>query len=438
MKKFKNYKISSAEPFLWCGMLLLLFFAACSSDDDEIGSPVVINSIYLQDVNSEVPDRQVEFARLGQNLRLEGSGFKGIQKVLVNGFETNFNQALATDINMWLRISSKTPTLEADPELMNTIILIKGGERYVFPFEIRSAPPSITSLSHTMPKAGERITIYGVGLEFIESVTFPGGVTVTEGIESDDEEGEFCRVTVPENVSEEGGSLLVVGVNGGAYSPEYFNFKPGLLHNFDNVDTGSWSTGRVSEDLNTTLPGSGEGPQSQGTYRSLNVNGEVLSASDALVDVSRYWIDNSVWASRITGSVISPNTPSDEVAVQMDIYVEGEWNSGNIRFVIADGFGASRYAMLYAPWESGGKRVAFENPGSWFTITLPFSDSEDFEGSTFQDILDVVASASYAQAGPWLENGPINGVEAEDTDINVYFDNIRIVPLNTPQYSDFD
>ena len=438
--KSLNKKVFIETRYILLGLIFLMSgLTGCKKDKNEgSNGPISINAVYLQNVNSEVRDRKVEFARLGQTIRIEGSGFSGVQKIYINGYQTAFNPALMTDNNIWLSIGAKTPTLDSDPEKRNTIMIEKNGQQYVYSFEIRSSAPSITSVSHTMPKAGEKITIYGSGLQAITSVTFPGNIVVTEGIESDDEEGKYCIVTVPANVSEDGGALLVLGANGGAYSPSYFNFKKGLLHNFDDVSTSNWSNGRISGDLDAALPASGDGPKSQGKYRSLNKDGEVINASDALVDVTRYWIFNDKWASMIPNSVIPATTSTDQVAIQMDVYVQGEWNSGNIRFVVADGFGTNRYALLYAPWESNGARVPFVNPGSWFTITLPFSGSADFEGKTFGDVLAVVSTVSYAQAGPWMENGPINGVESQPTNVNIYFDNIRIVPLNTPVYSDFD
>lgn len=438
--KSLSKKVFIKPPYILLSFIFLLVgLTGCKKEDNGGGSgPVAIEAVYLQNVNSDVRDRKVEFARLGQTIRLEGSGFLGVQKIFINGYQTSFNPALMTDNNLWLSIGARTPTLDSDPEKRNTIVMEKNGQQYVYSFEIRSSAPSITSVSHTMPLAGERITIYGSGLQAIHSVTFPGNIVVSTGIESDNEEGLFCKVTVPDDVSADGGSLLVIGANGGAYSPAYFNFKKGLLHNFDDVNTQAWSNGRISGDLSAALPATGDGPKSQGIYRSFNKDGEVINASDASVDVTRYWINNGVWASRITNAVIPATTAAEQVGVQMDVFVQGEWNSGNIRFVVADGFGASRYALLYAPWESGGARVPFVNPGSWFTITLPFSSSADFEGKTFADVLTVVSSVTYAQAGPWMENGPINGVLAQPTNVNIYFDNIRIVPLNTPVYSDFD
>lgn len=437
--KSLNIKVFITTRYVLLGFIfLMLGLTGCKKDNEGSSGPVTVDAVYLQNVNSDVKDRKVEFARLGQTIRIQGTGLMGVQKIYINGYQTSFNPALMTDNNIWLSIGSKTPTLDADPEKRNKIIIEKNGQEYVYPFEIRSSAPSITSVSHTMPKAGERITIYGSGLQAIESVTFPGNIVVTDGIESDNEKGEYCTVTVPANVSADGGSLLVLGVNGGAYSPSYFNFKKGLLHNFDDVNTQAWSQGRISDDLDAVLPVSGDGPKSQGKYRSLNKDGAVMNASDAPVDVTRYWINNSVWATRIPETVIPATTSADQVAIQMDIFVNGDWNSGDIRFVVADGFGTSRYALLYAPWESNGSRVPFVNLGQWFTITLPFSGSADFEGKTFGDVLTVLSTVQYAQAGPWLENGPINGVEAQPTNVNIYFDNIRIVPLNTPVFSDFD
>ncbi|SEK77294.1 glycan-binding surface protein [Parapedobacter koreensis] len=418
--------------------LLVLLLNGCKKSDEASGGPMRIDVVYLQDVNSDVPDRAVEFARIGQTIRIEGEGFSGVERIFINGYQTSFNSALFTDHNIWLSIAAETPTFDANPDERNTIVLEKGGQLYQYAFEIRSSAPTVTSISHTMPQAGEEITIYGTGLQGIESITFPGGITVTSGIVSDDEEGTYCTVTVPDNVSDEGGALLLVGANGGVYSPAYFNFKRGLLHNFDNVNTASWSNGEISEDLDALLPADGNGPKSQGLYRSLNKDSRTMAASDAAVDITRYWINNGVWGSMIDNTVIPGTTSTDQVAVQLDIYVQGEWNSGNIRFVVADGFGTTRYCMLYAPWESGGSRVPFENPGHWFTVTLPFSDSEDFAGMDFQGVLSLLSTVTYAQAGPWLENGPINGVPAENTNVNVYFDNIRIVPLSTPAFSDFE
>jgi hypothetical protein len=94
--------------------------------------------------------------------------------------------------------------------------------------------------------------------------------------------------------------------------------------------------------------------------------------------------------------------------------------------------------MIYRPWYVDDAVVPYENPGAWYTITLPFSDSEDYAGKTFADVVASMNVASYKQSGPWFHNiGVTDIVEPTATNVKIYFDNIRVVPLNTPTYSDF-
>ncbi|MDR0834456.1 MAG: glycan-binding surface protein [Candidatus Symbiothrix sp.] len=426
----------------------MLGFSSCKDDDNaDSGAPAQINKVYLEDAQSNVPDRDLapygNFVRLGQTIRLEGSGFVGVTKVLVNGYELLFNPVYVSDKSMIVQVSSKVPVADVDPAYKNKICLVKGSHTTYFDLEVRAAAPSITGISHTMPVAGDPITIYGTRLQGVTSITFPGDVVVTSGIVSDDEAGEWVTVTVPAGVSNDGGSIFIACANGGAYSPAYFNYKKGVLLNFDDVSTWGYSGGEVSGDLDATLPASGDGPKSQGNYRSLNKDGKTIAASESTTPdaFSKAWMNNSKW-SPILYTTFSPATSCDQLAVQMDIYFEGTWNSGDIRFVVADGYGVSSYCMIYAPWVSGGARVPFVSPGSWFTVTLPLSESSEvnasnnFAGKTLAELL-AIAAAQWDQSGPHMENGPWKGVAAQATDINVYFDNIRFVPLTTPTFSDF-
>lgn len=422
--------------YLMCVALLTVGFTSCSDDDDNKDSkPIEVTQIYLEDYESVVPDRPVDFARLGQMIRLEGSGFLGMKKVYINGYDTYFNMNYVADNSMLIAINSKTPVIDADESVRNTIRLVKSGtETIVRDFVIRAAPPSVSSVSHTMAQAGETITIYGTDLVEIHTITFPGGKAVTTGIVSDPK-GTWCTVTVPEGVTE-GGSILLEGASGGAYSPPYFNFKKGLLFNFDGVGSYSWGSGGISDDLDSQIPSEGNGPKSQGIYRSLNKDAATYLTS--LSDVAFGWANSENWPTVLTPDVIPPGTAASLCGVQMDIFVKGEWNSGSIRMVIADGSGSSRYCMVYAPWVENGKRVPFVNPGCWFTVTFPFSDSEDYVDKTFADVLASSVAASYKQWGPHFDNVDIDDVACEDTNVTIYYDNLRVVLLEAPKYSDFD
>ena len=421
----------------------LLGFYSCDECDPRYcdnNIPMEIKSIHLQDSKDKVKDRIVPFARLGQLIRLDGSGFFGVKEIYINGKSAYINPTLMNDNSLIVRVPKDAPTTDAPDDVRNTIILKKKNRMYRYDFEIRAAAPEITRISHTLPQAGEEITIYGTGLKDITKIIFPpGNIEVTEGISFDEENGKWCTVIVPADISDEGGSIFVFGVNGGAYSPAYFNFRKGVLHNFDNVNNHAWENGKVSNNLTAAIPANaGKKPKSQGTYRSLNIKGDTIVAGHPRA--AEYWARQNMWG-EILFPLIPGITPADEVAVQMDIYVEGTWNSGYIRMVIADGWGANRYCMTYAPWESFGKRVPFENPGCWHTVTLPFSESKDFEKSTFSDILaqvQIAVTDKYNQWGPWFDNDKYNDVEPENTGVVIYFDNLRVVPLTTPTYSDFE
>jgi hypothetical protein len=414
--------------------LLAVGFVSCNDDDDKDGKPITVKQIYLEDYDSNVPDRPVDFARLGQMIRIEGSGFLGMKKVYINGYDTYFNMNYVTDNSMLITINSKTPVIDAEDGVRNTIRLVKPEAEKVYDFIIRDAPPSVTSVSHTMAQAGEMITIYGTDLVEIHTITFPGGIPVTDDIESDPN-GTWCTVKVPEGITE-GGSILLEGANGGAYSPPYFNFKKGLLFNFDGTGSYSWGSGGISDDLTDVIPADGDGPRSQGAYRSLNKDGATYLTS--ISDAAFGWANSENWPAVLTPDVIPSGTATNLCGVQMDIYVEGEWNSGSLRMVIADGSGASRYCMVYAPWAENGKRVPFVNPGCWFTVTFPFSDSADYVDKTFADVLTSSVNAGYKQWGPHFDNVDIGDVACEDTNVVVYYDNLRVVPLEAPKYSDFD
>lgn len=437
----KIYKKCWALLLLTGFVALALNFSSC--DDNSKGgsnTPMVINNVYLEDASSSVTDRLVTFGRLGQTVRLEGSGFNGVQKVYFNGVASTFNTALMTDNNLWVQIPSKdVPIIDAAPDVHNTIILEKGDTKYSYAFEIMAAAPTITNISHSMPQAGDVITLTGTNLQGITQVTFPGNLPGTN-ITSDDENGTWCQVTVP-NIGDNSGSILVVGANGGTYSQACFNYKKGLFHNFDDVQNFNWGQGVDNTALTDVVPATTplpNEPKSQGGYQVFNA-----SANLAANDVQKFWLNTAPIVSAM--STLPASLTTDQCGIQMDIYVDGAWNSGLIRYVMADGYGNDKYCMLYQPIYPNGTAMdasLFVNPGCWFTITLPFSLSADFVGKTLGDVIAQMNQAKYLQTGPFLENSGIKNGDAVvfapvTATEKIYFDNIRIVPLTTPTYSDF-
>lgn len=452
MKEYKLNKNFWSRISVLGIILFGLLFTACTSDDEANDSEIVVDAIYLQDVNSSVPDRQVDFARLGQLLRLEGSGFTGVRRIYINGFQTDFNPVYVSDNSMLIRISDDTPVMEASDDVRNTIRLVKDNSETTVIFEIRSAAPAISRISHTLPLPGEEITVYGSGLFEVSKVVFPGGVEVTEGIVYDEVDGEFFTVTVPEGVSGDGGSIYIESANGAAYSPAFFNVERGLLLNFDGRGTmGEWGNNITQEDLRSETVG--EENISQGNYVPHGPAGDAVyqAGKNRLSEVWTSGEEN--WRSQLT-PFIPASTPLGLVAFQFDIYVPEPWaGTGFLKIMLINNFNGGEWTggtYNYVPWIVDGEVVPFETEG-WTTVTIPltefylFSDGADY---TFGDVLAFRESATYKNFGMFFENSDVllsnvTGAggdvvfTASETSVQVYTDNWRIVSLETPIVTDF-
>ncbi|GAA5021064.1 hypothetical protein GCM10011506_03490 [Marivirga lumbricoides] len=445
---YKNYW--SVKSILGIVFITLALFA-CSEDDFE-GAPITVNAIYLQDVNSEVEDREVTFVRLGQLIRIEGSGFRGLKRVFINGYQTGFNPAYLSDNSFLIRVSPDTPTIEASDDVRNKITLANDSYETTIDFEIRSSAPSISSISHTMPNPGELITVYGSGLIEVTKVIFPGEVEVTEGITFDEEDGEFFTVTMPEGVAETGGSILIETANGDAASPAYFNFKQGVILNFDGMgEMAQFGNTITSDQLESAVIG--EGNVSQGTYvphRTADI-AAFPAGSNRLSEVFTTGEEN--WRTQFT-DFFPASTALEELAFQFDIYVPNEWESGYLQILLINNFNGGEWTggtYNYVPWIVDGEREPFETDG-WITVTVPFTDfylfEDDDEEFTFEDVLTLRETADYANFGIFFNNTDVNLgnvtrgsseviFPAFETSVDVYTDNWRIVSLEVPTITDF-
>ncbi len=439
-------------------------FTACDDDDKSSSTEMNITGIYLEDASSNIPDRKVDFARLGQLIRIEGSGFTGLKRVYVNGYSCYFNPVYVSENSFLVSVSKDVPTTTAEESERNKIKLVKDGTELTYDFTIRASAPSITNISNTLPKAGETIFVYGEGLQEVSKVTFPGGITV-EGADRifSDEDGKFFTVVVPEGITESG-YLSIECANGGAYSPSYFNYTKGIILDFDtDGQQGSWGSDAsmifpedlVNDPLNTgrgkcvVLPASKQIPVAAGKNRTA----EVWTAGNGVDD----------WTPATRG--ISATTNVSQCGIQFDIYVpeSNPWSgSGFIKVCLVNGLNGGEWASSdnkdcynYVPWIVDGKAVPFYTSG-WQTVTVPFSKfyicstNANLSDLTYQFILDRRANASYYNFGFYFENSDITldkitGNSADEktefistaTSVQIYIDNVRIVPLNTPEYTDF-
>lgn len=430
---------------------------SCQDENANQSTPMSIDGVFLEDATASVTDREVTFARLGQLIRINGTGFEGLKKCYINGYECYFNPVYVSNTSFLITVDKNVPTIDADSTVRNTIRLVKDAAEYTYSFNIRASAPTITSISNTMPLAGEQITVYGSGLVEIDSVTFPGDVLVTSGIESD-VNGEFFTVTVPDGVSEDGGSILAIGANGGAYSPAYFNYQKGVILNFDGRGSqGYWGwteTGSMinADDLESAVIG--KGTVSEGYYCEIPPArmDTIAAGKNRVAEVWTAGNDVDDWSEATLG--IDYTTPVGEVAFQFDIYVPEAWDkSGYLKICLINNFNGGEWSGAcynYVPWIVDGVETPYQTTG-WLTVTVPFDEFYAFAGDdalTFADVVATRDAASWQNFGMYFENssftlGNVLGTDddteftAQSTAIKVYVDNFRVVPLTTPTYSDF-
>lgn len=456
MKKYLYLLIALVAPLL----------ASCSDDDDNAQSATMtINKIYLEDVNAKdsVFDREVTFARLGQLLRIEGSGFTGLKKIYVNGYETYFNNALMTDNNIWVTLNAKTPVDKADESVRNTIVLVKDATQLSYSFIIRAAAPSITSLSNSLPMPGEKVIAYGANLQETTKVTLPGGVEVTSGIVSD-EDGEWFSFTMPSGVSG-AGTVTSEGANGTAVSPDYFNDSRSMILNFDGMGTqGYWSwseTGSMinNEDLVNDPLASGRGKVCQLIpQRLINAGGVAVKGRGTEVWTAGNGNDADDW-SNFFGS-IPATTPLSDLAFQFDVYVPEAWSgTGQIQItannnVSFNGYGSDEVkssttmTTVWVPWlNDDGSTTPFKTDG-WQTVTIPLTQFSKYaneveagQSPLFQELVDDRNAASYKNFGVGFVNNDITvgNVELPASVCSqlIYVDNFRLVFNRATEVSDY-
>ncbi len=267
----------------------------------------------------------------------------------------------------------------------------------------------------------------------------------------DEEDGEFFTVTMPEGVAESGGSISIETANGNAASPAYFNFKEGLILNFDG-------SGEMAEFGNTITTDQlesaviGEGNVSQGTYVP-HRTADIATVYGRFKSIIR-GIYN--WCRKLACPIYTffpTTTPLEGIAFQFDVYVPNAWESGFLQILLINNFNGGEWTggtYNYVPWIVDGEIEPFETEG-WTTVTVPLTDFylyEDDEEYTFEDVLAFRESATFANFGMFFNNTDVSlsnvtrgssdvVFPAAATSVDVYTDNWRIVSLEVPTITDF-
>ena len=436
---------------------------SCQEEDLSQSTPMTVKQIYLENASSATTnhDRAVDFARLGQLIRIEGAGFTGLKHIYINGYDTYFNNALLTDNNVWVTLNSKTPVVDADPAERNTIRLTKDETETVYTFTIRAASPYVSGVDNTLPYAGETVTVSGGNLQETSTVTLPGDIVVTDIINDPTGEGEWYSFVMPEGV-EQSGHIYSSGANGDACTPDYFNCRQGLIIDFDGTgNQGYWSwseTGSMCDDtdLVTDPLSTGRGNVAMLVPQRLLEAGVIAGKSRA----AEWWTagngnDADDWTHFTVDDYIPATTPLEELAIQFDIYCPQPWyGTGQMQLTIQNnvsfnGYGSDEskssttQTYVWVPWLESGEAFQTE---SWQTISIALSDFSKYANAiadggapTFQSVIDDRAAASYCNCGFGFVNTDISDdFPAQLFSLPIYIDNLRVVPNKSVTISDFD
>ena len=416
-------------------LLSVIGFSSCSESEDK----VTVNSVCVQKVDDI--GTEITKARLGEKIRIVGSGLSSTRAIFCNGKEVSgVNSNYITDNIIIFTLPKDIPTgsdvkNESD---INTIRIKTKYDDFTFPFLIQGAAPSITGVSHTMPRAGERIEIYGTDLKDIQMVKFPGGVSATDFTVSN--EYKTLSVIVPDGIGNSMGAISVEGPNGGAYSYENFNWKLGQFIWQFSGDSGdkAYNYGQnITGNNVVTINIAGDGPKNPDYYRTIPVEPELIPTTEKEIGGFNFYPDKAVRvvleAINAAGgnASLNENTVCKDIAFQCDYYISAPWTSGSFRLEL-DG---KRCSPL--PWVVDGNIVPFLFSG-FRTMTWPLSEFSDYAGLTLGELrtaLNGKGGRIFWKAGTYPDKAGNNhsGIEMESAQMS--FGNARIVPYIKPSYT---
>lgn len=334
---------------------------------------------------------------------------------------------------------------------------------------ISDPAPSVTSVDRTLPMVGEKVTITGRNLQFVDHVYLP--VENGEKEITDYEKGsKQISFILPEG-NYAPGSIRCQSTSAhlSCYTPAYmFRNDCVFFHTFSTNGTKAPYTGTEFEytikSMGTLMSGANNliSDKLPAGHSLLSVS-ENVKNPDALLsffgktplstwavasktddkkgylrfssaDRFQYVLDNNALQD------VKSNTPCSQLALQMDIYVstDGEpvWNTGYVSYRLNKDQSSLTSSMLanVAMWTEGNP-VSFAD--GWKTFTIPLSDFAVTKSASTSTLGGLIASlkGSNLQTLLTLVNYPLDELhpakEVKDFQFNIA--NIRLVPCVFPE-----
>lgn len=439
----------------WNALLLLplLGVFSCSDDDDDVR----IYSVWSNKLGEEA--KQIKSVYTGTWIRLDGSGFSGLQAIYCNGLRvTEYNSTYMSDSHLTFRVPSGVPmAFEVEDEsVRNTIrILTSHGEGVYsgFIFKDVNKMPSVTDVSYTLPEPGDVILIMGKFLNNTSAVYFPGNdgnevqVAYVEGNEDMviSSDGTQIAVKVPQGVGERSGSLRVemaeIGEN--YYTPNYmFYDKAMFVHEYEGTSALNYGvSGAVTTPLNcayypTDASEVSEVPAGAKAYVfsiPASVPATLPVAADNNSPFGYFRLNTGKQLEYLIGhsnGEFARETDARKVALQADVYMNQDWSTGvaGWRMDKNGGKGNGASAWNAAPW-TNNKPYKFN--GSWKTLTFPIHTSF----ATLGEAVDKWSADGIHSLFTILNFDVLStGLTMQEVaDFRMFVTNLRLVPYATPE-----
>jgi len=383
---------------LFIAAATIAFLPSCRKDGPKVkAKEITVDNVTLHSLTNLT--QVITQVRIGTLVRINGSGFVTAKAVYVNGIKISVNPSYVTENNIIMNIPSDLPYGKdvADTAVRNTIRIVTQSDDYTFRFLIMGPTPVISDVSSSLPKAGEKLQMYGSYLRDLDSVVLPGNIVLKAG--QFETSSDYTKITLvyPSGAGTTAGGIYVHGDNGSAYSYNYMNRKDGIfIRQFANDPALTGGTGdcynrpynygtTISGNQTALLPASGDGHKNPDVYRQV-----AATVADAAIDQTvggfDFWTCATVTSVlQSSNGAITPATACNNLALQFDIYIPVDWSSGFIRFELVKGNTDWRYN--YAPWSVNGSVVPVKMNG-WQTVTIPLSAFKALNGKAYQYFMD--------------------------------------------------
>lgn len=360
------------KSILLCS-LAILSLVSCKDDDE--GGSVVINSIWSNTYESE--SRQLTSAYTGSWVRIEGSGFDGLQAVYFNGQAASITPTLFTSKYITVAIPSGAPLASDldDESLINTVrVVTNHGEAVYKDFVLKdkNKQPNFSSVSYTMPVPGQNITLEGKYLSGITEVRFPDGGdgALADVVSLND---SVLVVKTPEGVGDVSGAIWAVCNGDTIFTKNDMFFKEGIfLHTFKEnlMVSGGSANIKIYDDPSEikALTGLEYNPDVILGIPEAKKTVPVASNSDEKAGYFKFYPIKAIEQVLTQAPTIKRSNSMKNLAFQFDLYIPGSWNSGVVALRInKNQKGAdSKVIYNYDPW-TVEEPMVFDG---WRTVTI--------------------------------------------------------------------